>query len=148
MNHIHDAVRIEAPVDQVWAFMCDPAHLHDWSPQAEYSDFSGPLDQPGTTLVQHWRIMGFEMKGTMKVLEAEPRRLLHLRNDAGPTDMVFRFEPEGHATLLVLDSDYEMPRHLPAFVQNLMSRSYVERNVRHQLETIKALVEARATVPV
>jgi hypothetical protein len=37
--------------------------------------------------------------------------------------------------------------HLPAFLQKLMSKSYIERNTRHQLENIKALVEATVAVP-
>jgi uncharacterized protein YndB with AHSA1/START domain len=146
MQQFHDQVRIDAPVEQVWAFLCDPAHLHDWATQTEWSDVSGPLDQVGTTFVQTARIMGHEMKGTLEVLEVEPQRLLRLRSDQG-VNMVFRFEAQGGGTVLTLEGDYQMP-HLPAFLQNLMSKSYIERNTRHQLENIKALVEATVAVPV
>jgi ligand-binding SRPBCC domain-containing protein len=145
MQQFHDEVRIDAPVEQVWAFICDPAHLHDWATQTEWSDASGPLDRVGATVVQTARVMGHEMKGTLEVLEVEPQRLLRLRSDQG-VNMVFKFEAQGGATLLILEGDYEMP-HLPAFLQNLMSKSYIERNTHHQLENIKAVVEATVAVP-
>jgi len=144
MNHIEMETRVEAPVGHVWAFLCDPSHLEDWT-RAKTSDVSGPLDQVGTTFVQTSRTLGFEMKGTLTVLEVEPMRLLHLRSDMGP-DMVFRFEPEGDATRLTFKSDYEMPGHIPGFVKNLMTKSFVERQMRRGMEDIKALAEATVSV--
>jgi ligand-binding SRPBCC domain-containing protein len=143
MNHFQMETRVEAPVEHVWAFMCDRSHLEDWT-RARASDVSGPLDQVGTTFVQTSRTLGFEMKGTLTVLEVEPMRLLHLRSDMGP-DMVFRFAPEGDATHLTFETDYEMPGHIPGFVKNLMTKSYVERQMRRGMEDIKAFAEA--TVP-
>jgi uncharacterized protein YndB with AHSA1/START domain len=98
MNHFQLETRVEAPVGHVWAFLCDPSHLEDWT-RAKTSDVSGPLDQVGTTFVQTSRTLGFEMNGTLTILEVEPMRLLHLRSDMDP-DMVFRFAPEGDATHL------------------------------------------------
>lgn len=146
MNHIRDEILIRAPVEQIWALVCDPGQLEDWT-GTKASDVSGPLDQVGTTFVQTSRTMGFEMKGTFTVLDVEPMRLLHLRSDRGP-DMTFRFAPEGDGTRLTFESAYELPGHLPGFVKNLMTKSYVERQMRHHMENIKALVEATVTVPV
>jgi carbon monoxide dehydrogenase subunit G len=146
MNHFHDEVRIEAPVEHAWAFLLDPSHLEEWQPRAKYSDVSGPLDQAGTTFVQTSRLMGFEMKGTLKVLEVEPLRLLHIRNDSGPTDMFFRFEPEGEGTRLTLEGDYDMQGPIPGFIKSIMTKSFIERQTHQMLEDIKALAEA--TVPV
>jgi len=146
MNHIHMETRIEAPVEHVWAFLCDSSHLDDWS-MGTFTDFSGPLDQVGTTFVQTNRMMGFEMKGTLTVVEVEPTRLLRLRSDPGPADMFFRMEHEGDATHLTLETDYEMPGHIPGFLKNLMTRSFVERHMRQQMEDIKALAEATVAVP-
>ena len=38
-----------------------------------------------------------------------------------------------------------MPGHIPGFIKNLMSRSFIERQTRHMLGDFKALAEA--TVP-
>jgi uncharacterized membrane protein len=147
MNHFHDEVRIEAPIDHVWAYLCDTSHWHDWQSGEEFSNFSGPVDQVGTTFTSTSRMMGVEMKGTLTVLEVEPQRLVHLRSDF-PMDAFYRFAPEGDSTLMTVEGDYDMPGHIPGFIKNLMSKSWVDRQTRHQLENFKGLAEATVSVPV
>lgn len=145
MNHLHDEVRIEAPVEHVWAFYCDTSHWQDWMPRAGALDFGGPVDKVGTTYVATMRLMGFEMKTTYKIVEVEPLRLIHEHSDTGPMDNFMRFEPDGEATRVVLDSDWEMPGHLPGFIKDLVTKGWVERNAHQMLAEFKALAEA--TVP-
>ena len=145
MNHLKEEIRIEAPVGHVWAFLCDTSRWHDFSPREETSDWSGPFDRVGTTYVSTVKMMGFESKFTSTVLEVEPLKLIHEHTDMGPMDNFYRFEPEGDATRLIVESDYEMPGHIPGFLKNLMSKSFIERQMRHILQDFKALAEA--TVP-
>ena len=144
MNHFHDAIRIEAPVEHVWAFYCDTSHWEDWMPRAKFLDFSGPEDKVGTTYVATMRLMGFEMKTTYKIVEVEPLRLIHEHSDTGPMDNFMRFEPDGEATRLVIDSDWEMPGHLPGFIKDLVTKGWVERNTHQMLADFKALAEVKA----
>ncbi len=143
MNHLHDEVRIEAPVEHVWAFYCDTSHWQDWMPRATCLDFSGPVDKVGTTYVGTMRLMGFEMKTTYKVVEVEPLRLIHEHSDTGPMDNFMRFEPDGEATRLVVDSDWEMPGKWPGFIKDLVNKGWVERNTHQMLADFKALAEAK-----
>jgi uncharacterized membrane protein len=76
----------------------------------------------------------------------EPLRLLHLRSDMGPIAF-YRFEPEGDATRLIVQSDWEMPGHIPGFIKTLMTKSWVERYMRQQMEDFKALAEATVPAP-
>jgi len=145
MDHLHDEVRIEAPVEHVWAFYCDTSHWQDWMPRAANVVFNGPYDQVGTTYVATMRLMGFETKTTYKIVEMEPLRLIHEHSDTPLMDNVTRFEPDGDATRLVIDSDWEMPGHWPGFIKNLVTKGMVERNTRQMLADFKALAEA--TVP-
>ena len=147
MNHLHEEVRIEAPVEHVWAFYCDTSHWQDWMPRAKSSEFSGPYDQVGTTYVQTMRLMGFEMKSTYKVVEVEPLRLIHEHTDKGPVDTFMRFERDGEATRLVVDSDWEMPGKLPGFIKDLVNKGWVERNTHQMLADFKALAEAKVPAP-
>jgi len=147
MDHMREEIRIEAPVDHVWAYLCDTSRWHDWMPRGEFSDFSGPYDQVGTTYAWKMKMTGFEMKGTSTVLEVEPLKLIHEHNDDGTQDNVFRFEPEGDATRLIMETDYEMPGHIPAVLKNLMTKSFFERQARHMLGDFKALAEAAVAVP-
>ena len=145
MNHMREEIRIEAPVEHVWALFCDTSRWKDWMPRGEFSGFSGPIDQVGTTYVESMRLMGFEMKATATVVEVEPMRLYHEHADTGPMDIFFRFEPDGDATRLVVESHYQLPRMLPGFVKDLMSKSWVERQERQMLRNLKD--HAEATVP-
>jgi uncharacterized membrane protein len=90
--------------------------------------------------------MGFEMKQTSKVVEVEPLKLIREHSDDGPMETLIRFEPEGDATRLSMESDYGMPGFIPGFLQNVMTKTYFERQTRHMLGEIKAFAEA--TVPV
>ena len=79
MQHIRDEIRIEAPVEHVWSYMTDSSHWDEIQPRAKHTDFSGPLDQVGTTFVQTSKMMGFETKTTCTVVEVEPLRLCRVR---------------------------------------------------------------------
>ncbi len=142
MQHYHHEVRIEAPVEQVWAFFGDTTHWDDWMPRRKTSDVSGPLDKVGTTYVQSTKLMGFEMKWTTEIVEVEPLRLVHAHSDYGPMDNYFRFEPDGEGTRLSIDSDYEWPGKMPGFIMDLMAKGWMERNMARMFEDFKALAEA------
>jgi ligand-binding SRPBCC domain-containing protein len=146
MQHFEHSIHVDAPVQHVWDFYFDTSHWQDWMPRMSYlGDFSGPLDQVGTTYVGAVRWMGHEFKATYKVIEVVPQELYHEHGDMGPQDNRMRFEPEGDGTLVTIESDYEMPR-LPKVLQDLMSKSFMERQMIQMLGDFKAIAEA--TVPV
>jgi carbon monoxide dehydrogenase subunit G len=147
MIHFHETIRIDAPVEHVWKVLCDTSRLEDWITGEKLSEFSGPLDQVGTTFATTSRMLGFEMKGTLKVLEVEPLRMVHLRADMMSMDAFYRFEPEGQATRMILEGDYDMPGHIPEFLKSLMTKSWTERQMRHQLENFKGIAEVTVPVP-
>ena len=148
MEHIRLEIRIEAPVEHVWAYLCDTARWHDWIPRQETSDFSGPYDQVGTTYVSTMKMMGFEWKQKNTVLEVEPLKLIHEHtDDQGSMDTYFRLEPEGDTTRVIVESDYEMPGHIPGVLKTLMTKSFFERQMRHMLGDFKLFAEATVPVP-
>ncbi len=143
MQHLREEIRVEAPVEHVWAFYCDTSHWEDWMPRIGHLEVDGPLDKVGTTYVASMRLMGFEVKTTYRIIEVEPLRLMHEHSDTGPMDNVMRFEPDGEATRLTIDSDWEMPGHWPGFIKDLVTKGWVERQTRQMLADFKALAEAK-----
>ena len=129
MNHIHDEVQIEAPVDHVWAFLCDTSHWQDWALRQETSDFSGPVTRSGRRSSRRaddgLRDEGDEHGPRGRAAEAHPpaERLADGR--------FYRFESEGDATRMTVEADYEMPGHIPGFLKNLMTKSWFDRQTRH-----------------
>ncbi len=55
MNHLHDEVRVEAPIEHVWAFYCNTSHWQDWMPRVGHLEVNEPLDKVGTTYVATMR---------------------------------------------------------------------------------------------
>jgi uncharacterized membrane protein len=147
MEHIREEILIEAPVEHVWKYVCDTSHWHDWMPRQEASEFSGPYDKVGTTYVSKFKVMGFEGKQTNTVVEVEPLKLIHEHTDDGPMDTIIRFEPEGGATRLVMEADYEMPGYIPGFLKSIWTKSFFERQTHHILGDLKAFAEATVPVP-
>ena len=147
MNHMHHELRVEAPVEHVWAFYRDTSHWPDWMPRAKSSEFSGPVDEVGTTYVQTMKLMGFEMKSMTTVVEVEPLRLIHEHTDQGPMESYLRFEPDGEATRLVYDADWERPGKMPGFIKELVNKGWAERHMRQVLADFKALAEAKVPAP-
>jgi uncharacterized membrane protein len=148
MEHIRIETRVEAPVEHVWAFYIDTSRWPDWMPRAQCSNFSGPYDQVGTTYLSTMKTMGYEWKLTYTVLEVEPLKLIHEHtDDQGQQDNYLRFEPEGDATRLIVESDYEMPGHIPGALKSLMTKTFFDRQMRHMLGDFKAMAEATVPVP-
>ena len=144
MEHIQQEILVNAPIDHVWKFYCDTSRWHDWMPRMDSAEFSGPVDQVGTTYVMHGKMLGFDFKGKFTIIEVEPLTLIHERTtDNGTQDNYLRFASEGEATRVTLDSDYTLPAHLPGF----MTKSFFERNMRTMFEDFKTLAEATVAVP-
>ena len=143
MLHFHDEIRIEAPVEHVWACFSDTSRWEEWMP-ARFSDFSGPLDEVGTTYRQSVRVMGFEQRSTCTVVGFEPLRLYHEHMEPGPMENWFRCEPDEDATRFVYEADYELPAKLPGLVKRAVASGWIERNHRRMLADFKALAEAGA----
>ena len=143
MQHIREEIRVEAPVEHVWKFYCDTSNWTDFYPRGEFSEFSGPVDEVGTTYVSTMKLMGFEMKQTIEIIEVEPLLLIHEHSDTGPMDNYIRLERDGDATNVVFDSDYEMPGKIPGFIKDFMTRGWMERQGRQHLADFKALAEAK-----
>ena len=143
MQHLHEEIRVEAPVEHVWGFYCDTSNWPDFLPRARFSDFSGPIDKVGTTYVQSMKLMGFEMSQNVEIVEVEPQRLIHEHSDSWSMDNYFRFEPDGDATRVVFESEWEMPGKMPGAIKDLATKGWMERNTRNIVADFKTLAEAK-----
>jgi carbon monoxide dehydrogenase subunit G len=147
-SRLHDDILIEAPVETVVAVFCDTERLSSIKSMGgmkhEMSNFSGPMDQVGTTFDVNWRIAGIDGKVTNTIIEVEPNRLIRIRGGDGDIT-AYRFEPEGSGTRVSLDGEAEMSR-IYKLLDKVVLRNAMEKGTREFLEKMKGWAEAKVPV--
>jgi len=150
MGHIHHEVRIAAPIEHVFALACQLERQPEWDPYMELRNVSGPIDKVGSTWDSTLKVLGHEFKSKGTVVEAEPRRLIHVHGVAengGTSDWFYRFEPAGDGTLGSLDIDYEVPGVVAGVIDRLVYHGALDRATRHMSENFAALAEIKVPQP-
>ena len=98
------AVEIARPPAEVYAYLADPAHLHDWQEDVEeVRDAPGGPLPAGATFTEVRSFLGKRAESTLEVTTAEPGRELSLRTVSGPVQVSIRhlLEPAGDGTLVL-----------------------------------------------
>ncbi len=146
MPQVRDEVRVNAPIDRVWALATDTNRIPEWQTTAvEVRDVTGRLDQVGARYTSVSKLVGRPIQGQWEVTQAEPQRLLEVTGTApGGGRAVVRttFAAADGATDLTILFDYELPGgFLGDFANRLFVERAVEREIRHSSENFKALCE-------
>jgi len=98
-------VVIDRSVEDVWSFMIDISNMPQWEDsRAEWKQTSdGPIDS-GTTFQSSVRLLGWEVKTDLRIMEFEPNRKFAfeaMNGIAKGTKMSYLMEPvEGNKTRL------------------------------------------------
>ena len=132
-------VSIAAPVEQVFAFMRDPANAWGGYPKAEITDVKIAPAGLGTTNRFRVTYLGIREKGTHEYTEFIPDRRISVKSSLGPV-FVWTFEAQDGGMRLTLNVEEEGNWALYAFDSLLEKR--MRRNFKTMLATIKATVEA------
>jgi len=153
MGRVHVERRVEAPVEHVFSVALDVDRMPDYNPYMEIRNLSGRFDRVGTTFESTIKIMGRRSEAIGTVAELEPNRLIHVtgvnRDDQAKSDWVYRFLPEGRATMVSLDVDYEVPGGvLGGVMDRIVFERAFERALRHMAENFGALAEVGVPQPV
>ncbi len=146
MPHVRDQIRVNAPVDRVWAVVTDTDRIPEWQTTAvEVRDVTGRLDHVGARYTAVSKLAGRPIQGQWEVIQAEPHHLLELRGTApGGGRAVARttFAATDGATDVSVEFDYELPGgFLGQFANRLFVERALEREIRHSNENFKALCE-------
>ena len=85
-------IEIERPPDEVYAYLADPTHLHEWQ-----ADVHGVEVESETRFRESRTLFSREATSTVDVLRAAPARELTLRASGGPATVTVRhvLEPAG-----------------------------------------------------
>jgi len=145
MIRIEIPVEIRRPVDEVFAFVTDPARLPEWQDTtvSVTKETDGPVG-PGTRLREVRRAPGGRtMESLVEVSAYEPNRTFDLRIVEGslPIDGRHRFQAIDGGTRIDFTAEGE-PTGILRAVQPVLRR-LLERQFRAYYDQLKQVLEAR-----
>jgi len=137
----HSAV-IDRPVEEVFAYATDPAHVAEWQSSALEATVDGPL-QAGATGKEVRKFLGKRIESTMRIEAYEPPRRFALKVTSGPVPFRFEqtIEPEGDGTRISVVAEGE-PGGFFKLAEPLVERA-VKREIAGNTETLKDILESR-----
>lgn len=146
MPKIRSEIQIDAPPERVWEILVDPMRLPQFNATiVEVSGATGRLDEVGAKYQAVTKVYGRRIEGPWEVTEVVPlRRMVQRGSAAGGASAIVdgTLEPSDGGTRAAVEVDYQLPAGFLGDIANkLFVERSVERDVRHTMENLKALVE-------
>jgi uncharacterized membrane protein len=150
MTTLRSTKRFDTPIERVFAWFADFKRYPEWNVNnPEVLEVTGP-PRVGTRIHSGWRILGRRFQGWAEITAIDPPRLLQVNAisfDGGQMQVVVLLRPDGSVTEVEVEIDYDVPEGLLEHLfDTLFVERTIERDVRHSLENLQALAEARQHV--
>jgi uncharacterized protein YndB with AHSA1/START domain len=143
MTKVETDVLIQRPVEEVFAYVVDPANVAQWAgPVVEAKQTSeGPVGL-GTTSSRVTQFLGRTIEATYEITEYEPYGLYADRTTSGPVPINSRisFAPVDGGTKVVIEGELEGAGFFK-FAEPLMARM-ARRQLAADAQTLKDMLEA------
>ena len=139
------SVRVDRPIEEVFAFVSDPSLFPRWNSAVQAVDLiSGSTGALGSTYAMQRELPSGQAENELEVFASEPPAEFGIRTTSGPTPFVYRyrFASEGADTVVRLDAGVELPG-LAGALGPLAARA-VKRGVDANFATLKRTLEARS----
>jgi carbon monoxide dehydrogenase subunit G len=139
------SVRIERPIEDVFAFVSDPSLFPRWNSAVQTVDrTSGETGALGSTYSMQRELPSGQVENELEVFVSEHPAEFGIRTTSGPTPFVYRyrFARDGSDTVVRLDASVELPG-VAAVLGPLAARA-VRRGVDANFAALKRTLEARA----
>jgi carbon monoxide dehydrogenase subunit G len=142
------SVRIERPLDQVFAFVSDPLQFPLWNSAVQtVKGTSGATGQPGSTYSMERELPTGRVENGLEVFARRHPSEFDIRTTSGPTPFSYRyrFASDGTDTVVHLDATVELPG-VAALFGPLAARG-VRRGVDANFAALKRILEGSAREP-
>jgi uncharacterized protein YndB with AHSA1/START domain len=134
---------IKRPVEDVFAYLTDPAKVPEWNPAVLEcrAEPSGPI-QVGSKLHMVSRILGRRFESILEVTEFTPnKKFAYKSNSPFPVVATYLAEPTAGGTRLTVESIVE-PAGFFKLAEPVLGR-IAKKQIQTNHDTIKELLEAR-----
>ncbi len=140
MTKIEFSIDVQRPVDEVFAYLTDPANLPEWQSSAIEGRLEGPMAK-GVRFVEVRKFLGRRFESTLEVTEYDAPRRFAFRVVSGPVP--FRaehvLEPNDGGTRLSVVGEGESAGFFKV-AEPLVIRQ-VERQTKNDFETFRDVLE-------
>jgi uncharacterized protein YndB with AHSA1/START domain len=136
-------VRIDRPVEEVFAYVSDPLNFPRWNSAVEaVRKTSAGQDGAASTYSMARTLPSGRAVNELEVVASERPRTFAIRTTAGPTPFLYRYKlsRENGETVMKLDAEVEL-RGAAGFLPQL-ARPLVKKGVNDNLATLKQILEA------
>ena len=135
---VEESIEIARPPQAVWDVVVDPQRDAEWCAKVKSVE---PLGEGRWRVVHKPVPLRPATELIVDQVEVDPPRRLRLReeDDASVVEVEYRLEPSAGGTRFVQASDVDWKR-LPRILHGTFRRG-VQRDVRHQLQALKRLLE-------
>ena len=139
------SVRVERPIEEVFAFVSNPLLFPRWNSAVQtVHRTSGEGGGPGSTYSMQRQLPTGQVENELEVLSREHPTDFAIRTTSGPTPFLYRyrFAPDLADTVIHLDATVELPG-ATAVLGPLAARA-IRRGVDANLAALKHALEANA----
>lgn len=137
------SVRIERPLEDVYAYVAEPGNFPHWNSAVEAVRKTSAGDDTGvgSTYVMERTLQTGRAVNGLEIVAHEPPTAFAIRTTSGPTPFLyrFRFAPDDRATVVRLQGEAELG-HVGGLLAPLARRA-LKRGVEDNLATLKAMLE-------
>ena len=148
MIAFNTSIRIERPIDEVFAYVSDPGNFPSWNSAVQVVRPTSPgSGDVGSTYSMERQVPTGRAANQLEIVVREHPREFALRTIEGPTPFLYRyrFAVEDNETVVKLDAQVELPA-VPALMPQLARRA-VKHGVDANLTTLKLILEGRIASP-
>jgi len=118
-------VRIERPIDEVFAYVSEPGNVPHWNSAVQaVRKTSEDQERPSTYSMERQLPTGRAVN-ELEIVARQPSREFAIRTTSGPTPFVYRyrFSPEDRETVVQLNAEVELQGAAPSYRSSLAAQS-------------------------
>ena len=142
MTSFHASVRIERPLEDVFAYLSDPENFPRWNSAVRTVRPTAPERALGSTYAMTRDLTTGRAENELEITSLEPPHEFAIRTLSGPTPFVYRYRltPNNGSTLLELDAEVELSG--AAALLGPLARRAVKGGVEENFATLKSVLES------
>jgi uncharacterized protein YndB with AHSA1/START domain len=145
MLKIERTVTINAPLEKVFEYACDPVNVPEFWPSLIKVEDVKRLPSGGYTFKYTFKMAGMHLNGTAENLEYVPNKRIVLKVKAGiDATITWKFETLDGKTRMIHDAEYV----IPAALLGKLAEPFIAKVNEHDADSMLANLKARMEVGV